>query len=129
MTDRRELEESLLNEVTRRLAEISATQHELARHQRILAHAATQLRTGKGAESVLAEVREQSPELLQDDCSGSASQPVCTSGATLPTSTDAVRRRGALRATPLLHCGVIVEACGCADEQNFYPVVSSPAQL
>ena len=52
MTDRRGLEESLLTEVTRRLAEISATQ----------------LRTGKGAESVLAEVREQSPELLQDYC-------------------------------------------------------------
>jgi hypothetical protein len=68
MTDRRELEQSLLTEVTRRLAEISATQHELARHQRILAHAATQLRTGKGAESVLAEVREQSPELLPDYC-------------------------------------------------------------
>ena len=68
MTDRRELEESLLTEVTRRLAEISATQHELARRQRILAHAATQLRTGKGAESVLAEVREQSPVLLQDYC-------------------------------------------------------------
>lgn len=68
MTDRRELEQSLLTEVTRRLAEISATQHELARHQRILAHAATQLRTGKGAASVLAEVREQSPELLQDYC-------------------------------------------------------------
>ncbi len=41
MTDRRELEQSLLSEVTRRLAEISATQHELARRQRILAHAAT----------------------------------------------------------------------------------------
>jgi hypothetical protein len=68
MTDRRALEQSLLTEVTRRLAEISATQHELARHQRIPAHAATQLRTGKGAESVLAEVREQSPELLQDYC-------------------------------------------------------------
>ena len=68
MTDRRELEQSLLTEVTRRLAEISATQHKLARHQRILAHAATQLRTGKGAESVLAEIREQSPELLQDYC-------------------------------------------------------------
>ena len=51
----------------RRLAEISATQPSW-RHQRILAHAATQLRTGKGAESVLAEVREQSPELLQDYC-------------------------------------------------------------
>jgi hypothetical protein len=68
MAFRRELNESLLAEVTRRMAEISETQHELARRQRILASAATQLRTGKGAESVLAEIREQSPELLQDYC-------------------------------------------------------------
>lgn len=68
MKDRRELEESLLSEVTRRLSEISATQHELARQQRILSRAATQLRTGKGAESVLAEIREQSPELLREYC-------------------------------------------------------------
>jgi hypothetical protein len=68
MTDRHELEQSLLAEVTRRMAEISETQHDLARRQRILARAATQLRTGKGAGSVLAEIREQSPELLQDYC-------------------------------------------------------------
>ena len=68
MTHRRELDESLLSEVTRRMAEISETQHELARRQWILSHAATQLRTGKGAESVLAEIREQSPELLRDYC-------------------------------------------------------------
>jgi len=68
MKDRRELEESLLNEVTRRQTEISATQHDLARQQRILSHAATQLRTGKGAASVLAEIREQSPDLLRDYC-------------------------------------------------------------
>jgi hypothetical protein len=68
MTDRRELEQALLTEITRRMAEISETQHELARRQRILARAATQLRTGKGAESVLAEIREQSPELLRDYC-------------------------------------------------------------
>lgn len=68
MADRRELEELLLTEVTRRLAEISETQHELARQQRVLARAATQLRTGKGAESVLAEIREQSPEALRDYC-------------------------------------------------------------
>ena len=68
MTDRRELEQSLLAEITRRMAEISETQHELARRQRILARAATQLRTGKGAESVLAEIREQSAELLRDYC-------------------------------------------------------------
>jgi hypothetical protein len=68
MTDRRELEQSLLTEITRRMAEISEMQHELARRQRILARAATQLRTGKGAGSVLAEIREQSPELLRDYC-------------------------------------------------------------
>ncbi|MEX2224037.1 MAG: hypothetical protein WEG40_19795, partial [Candidatus Rokuibacteriota bacterium] len=68
MTDRRELEQSLLTEVTRRIAEISETQHELARRQRVLSRAATQLRTGKGAEAVLAEMREQSPGLLQDYC-------------------------------------------------------------
>ena len=68
MTDRRDLEESLLSEVTRRLTEISASQHELARQQQILSRAATQLRTGKGAESVLAEIREQSPDLLRDYC-------------------------------------------------------------
>lgn len=68
MTHRRELDEPLLTEVSRRLAEISDTQHELARCQRILSRAATQLRTGKGAESVLAEIREQSPELLRDYC-------------------------------------------------------------
>jgi len=68
MKDRRELEESLLSEVTRRLTEISARQHDLARQQRILSRAATQLRTGKGAESVLAEIREQSPDLLRDYC-------------------------------------------------------------
>ena len=68
MKDRRELEESLLSEVTRRQTEISAAQHDLARQQRILSRAATQLRTGKGAESVLAEIREQSPDLLRDYC-------------------------------------------------------------
>jgi hypothetical protein len=68
MTNRRELDESFLAEITRRLAEISETQHDLARQQRILSHAATQLRTGKRAESVLAEIREQNPEMLRDYC-------------------------------------------------------------
>jgi hypothetical protein len=68
MTDGRELEQSLLTEITRRMAEISEMQHELARRQRILARAATQLRTGKGAGSVVAEIREQSPDLLRDYC-------------------------------------------------------------
>jgi hypothetical protein len=68
MTDGRELEQSLLTEITRRMAEISEMQHELARRQRILGRAATQLRTGKGAGSVVAEIREQSPDLLRDYC-------------------------------------------------------------
>jgi len=68
MKNRRELDESLLTEITRRLGEVSEAQHDLAREQRILTRAATQLRTGKGAEAVLAEIREQSPELLRDYC-------------------------------------------------------------
>ncbi len=68
MTNRRDLDESLLTEITRRMAEISEIQHDLARQQRILSHAATQLRTGKHAESVVAEIREQHPEMLRDYC-------------------------------------------------------------
>jgi len=68
MTNRRDLDESLLTEITRRMAEISEIRHDLARQQRILSHAATQLRTGKHAESVVAEIREQHPEMLRDYC-------------------------------------------------------------
>jgi hypothetical protein len=68
MTDRSELDGSLLGEITRRMKEISATQHELARQQRILSKAATQLRTGKGGHIVLAEIRDQDPGLMQDYC-------------------------------------------------------------
>ena len=67
-TNRRDLDESLLAEITRRLAEISEIQHDLARQQGILSRAATQLRTGKHAESVIAEIREQSPEILRGFC-------------------------------------------------------------
>jgi len=68
MADRSELDGSLLGEITRRMKEISETQHELARHQRILSRAATQLRTGKGGPTVLAEIREQDPGLMRDYC-------------------------------------------------------------
>ena len=68
MTNRRDLDVSLLTEITRRMAEISEIQHDLARQQRILSRAATQLRPGKHAESVLAEIREQNPEMLRGYC-------------------------------------------------------------
>jgi len=68
MSDGRELEGSLLAEINRRMKQISETQHELARQHRILTRAATQLRTGKGAEPVLAEIREQDAGLLRDYC-------------------------------------------------------------
>ena len=68
MTDRSELDGSLLTEITRRMKQISERQHELARHQRIFARAATQLRTGKGSQIVLAEIREQDEELMRDYC-------------------------------------------------------------
>jgi hypothetical protein len=62
------LEDSLLAEVRRRTAEVSAAQHDLARQQRLLTRAATQLRLGRSAALVMAEIREQSPELLLDWC-------------------------------------------------------------
>jgi hypothetical protein len=52
MTERHELEASLLAEISRRGKEISETQHELARQQRVLSRAATLLRLGKGAPTV-----------------------------------------------------------------------------
>jgi hypothetical protein len=68
MTERHELEASLLAEINRRTKEISEMQHELARHQRILSRAATLLRLGKGAPTVLAEIREECPDLLREYC-------------------------------------------------------------
>ena len=62
------LEGSLLMEIGRRSAEMSERQHQMARHQRILTRAATQLRLGRSAALVLAEIREQSPDLLLDWC-------------------------------------------------------------
>jgi len=68
MAERNELEAALLAEINRRTKEISETQHELARQQRILTKAATLLRLGKGAPTVLAEIREDCPGLLQEYC-------------------------------------------------------------
>jgi hypothetical protein len=50
------------------LLRLSDEPHRLARNHRILIRAATQLRLGRSAETVLAEVREQCPELLRDYC-------------------------------------------------------------
>lgn len=68
MTEGREIESSLLAEILSRLERLSDEQHRLARNHRILIRAATQLRLGRSAEAVLAEVREQCPELLRDYC-------------------------------------------------------------
>jgi hypothetical protein len=59
---------SLLAEIRSRLERLSEAQHRLARDRRILRDAATRLRLGRSAEVVLAEIREQSPELLRDYC-------------------------------------------------------------
>lgn len=68
MTQGREFERSLLAEIRGRLERLSEAQHQLAREHCILAEAATRLRLGKSAEAVLADIREQSPELLRDYC-------------------------------------------------------------
>jgi hypothetical protein len=57
---------TLLGEVERQIREISEQQHELARRQRILVKAATQLRLGWAAAVVLAEIRAQSPYFFLD---------------------------------------------------------------
>ena len=68
MFEGRELDRPLLTEILSRLERLSEAQHRLARDHRILTEAATQLRLGKSAQAVLAEIREQSPELLRDYC-------------------------------------------------------------
>jgi hypothetical protein len=68
MAEGREVESGLLAEILSRVERLSDEQHRLARNHRILIRAATQLRLGRSAEAVLAEVREQCPELLRDYC-------------------------------------------------------------
>ena len=65
---RQEAVNSLLAEIRNRLERLSAAQHRIARDHRILTDAATQLRLGKSTEAVLAEIRDQSPDLLGDFC-------------------------------------------------------------
>jgi hypothetical protein len=62
------VESALLIEIRRRATELSERQHEMARQQGLLTRAATQLRLGRSATLVLAEIREQSPDLLLDWC-------------------------------------------------------------
>ena len=59
MTGGRETESELLARIRGRLERLSEAQHRLARNHHILVRAATQLRLGRSAESVLAEIREQ----------------------------------------------------------------------
>jgi hypothetical protein len=66
MAEGQQLNSSLLVEIRSRLEWLSEERHRLARDHRILIDAATQLRLGRSAEVVLAEVREQSPELLRN---------------------------------------------------------------
>ena len=68
MADGRVIESDLLGEIRSRIERVSEARHRLARHHRILAEAATQLRLGRSAEVVLAKIREQSPALLSDYC-------------------------------------------------------------
>jgi hypothetical protein len=63
-----EIERSMLAEILSRLQRLSDAQHRLARDHRLLVRAATQLRLGRSAAAVLAEIREQCPELLRDYC-------------------------------------------------------------
>jgi hypothetical protein len=65
---RQEAVNSLLAEIRNRLERLSGSQHRMARDHHILTNAATQLRLGKSAEAVLAEIRDQSPDLLGDFC-------------------------------------------------------------
>ena len=64
MTQGQEIDGSLLAEIGSRLERLSEARHRLARHHRVLVRAATELRLGRSADAVLAQIREQCPELL-----------------------------------------------------------------
>jgi hypothetical protein len=66
MVNGRKIESDLLGEIRSRIERVSEARHRLARNHRILTEAATQLRLGRSAEVVLAEIREQDPSLLRD---------------------------------------------------------------
>ena len=63
MTGGREGERRLLHEILARIEELSEARHRMAREHCILLHAATELRMGRDADAVLAEIRAQSPEI------------------------------------------------------------------
>lgn len=63
MTGERESERRLLTEILARIEELSEARHRMAREHRILLHAATELRMGRDGDAVLADIREQSPEI------------------------------------------------------------------
>lgn len=63
MTGARKGERRLLDDILTRIEELSEARHRMAREHRILLHAATELRMGRDADAVLAEIREQSPEI------------------------------------------------------------------
>ena len=54
--------QALLNTISEEISGISQEQHRLARRRRILEHAATQLRTGKSASVVEAELEAELPQ-------------------------------------------------------------------
>lgn len=58
-------ERDLLARVVTQIERGSEFQHVMARRLRVLREAATQLRTGQGAGVVLAQIREQAPEMAQ----------------------------------------------------------------
>ena len=66
MANEREIESDPLREIQSRLEQVSEARDWLARSHCILTAAATQLRLGRSAEVVLAEIREQSSTLLRD---------------------------------------------------------------
>jgi hypothetical protein len=68
MDERGKMENALLVEIVKRLEQLSISRHRQARDHTILAQAATQLRLGRSAAVVVAEIKEQNPELLGDYC-------------------------------------------------------------
>ncbi len=60
-----ESERDLLARVVTQIERGSDFQHMMARRMRVLREAATQLRTGQGAGVVLAQIREEAPEMAQ----------------------------------------------------------------
>ncbi len=68
MADTQAFESDLLSEIRSRLQRLAEAQRRLVRDHGILTRSATHLRLGKSAEAVMAEIREQNPELLGDHC-------------------------------------------------------------